>query len=414
VRILSLGGAGAVCQHATRDLVTYSDFSEIVIGDYNVAAAEKLAAELDDPRVSVLTVDANNYDDLLSAFQGFDVILNGLPWKYDLAVTRACVEAGVSGLDVSTEEDQWDYDAVAKEKGIIFVPGVGATPGVTNAMARRGADQLDQVDSVDISFAAFRCPAPAPGLLITFLWEFHPKLKERLYYKDGQYHHVGPFEGLRMMDFGGQIGRQETCYIPHPEVRTMPKSLGAKSVSVRGCFPPHAMRLAKAMLESGLYSEEKIVVKGLETTALEMMHEILLALPESKETPVWGYGLVVEVYGQKDGRPRKITYRNQHPPQEEWGGKAAYYKNIAIPLSIGAQMIGRGDVAHRGIIPPETAIPPLRFFEELARRGISPARDLSKCRPHKYASDRPRRPPYCCRPGPGIFDCRAQLCLDSP
>jgi lysine 6-dehydrogenase len=370
VKILALGGAGAVCQHATRDLVAYSDFSEIVIGEYNVAAAEKLAAELDDPRVSILAIDAEKYGDLVNAFRGFDVVLNGLPWKYDMAVTRACVEAGVNGLDVSTEEDQWDYDAAARKKDIIFIPGVGATPGITNAMARRGADQLDEVDSVDISFAAFRCPAPAPGLLITFLWEFHPKLEARVYYQDGQYHQVGPFEGLRMMDFGGQIGRQETCYIPHPETRTMPESLGVKSVSVRGCFPPHAMRLARAMLESGLYSEEKIVIKGLETTALEMMHEILLALPESKETPVWAYGLVVEVTGKKDGRPRKYTYRNEHPPQEEWGGKAAYYKNIAIPLSIGAQMIGRGDVSARGVVPPEMAIAPLPFFQELARRSI--------------------------------------------
>jgi saccharopine dehydrogenase-like NADP-dependent oxidoreductase len=370
VKILALGGAGAVCQHSTRDLVKYSDFDEIVIGEYNLVAAEKLADELDDPRVSVLEIDAGKYADLVKAFRNFDVILNGLPWKYDLAVTKACVEVGVSGLDVSTEEEQWDYDAAAREKDIIFIPGVGATPGITNAMARRAADQLDEVHTIDISFAAFRCPAPAPGLLITFLWEFHPKTESRLYYQDGEFHWVGPFSGLKMMDFGGQIGEQEICYIPHPETRTMPKSLGAKSVSVRGCFPPHAMRLAKAMLESGLYSEEKITVKGVETTAFEMMHEILLALPESKETPVWAYGLVVEVHGKKDGQDRKYTYRSEHPPQEEWGGKAAYYKNIAIPLSIGAQMIGRGDISARGVIPPETAISPLAFFDELARRGI--------------------------------------------
>jgi lysine 6-dehydrogenase len=370
MKILSLGGAGAVCEHATRDLVTFSDFDEIVIGEYNVAAAEKLASDINDPRVKVLEINAENYDDLVTAFQGFDVILNGLPWKYDLAVTRACVEAGVSGLDVSTEEEQWDYDAAAKEKGLIFIPGVGATPGITNAMARRAADQLDTIEDIDISFAAFRCPAPAPGLLITFLWEFHPKTESRLYYKDGEFHWVGPFAGLKMMDFQGQIGEQEICFIPHPETRTIPKSLGAKSVSVRGCFPPHAMRLAKAMLESGLYSEEPITINGVETTAFEMMHEILLALPESKETPVWAYGLVVEVYGQKDGRELKYTYRNEHLPQEEWGGKAAYYKNIAIPLSIGAQMIARGDVTHRGVVPPETAIDPLIFFDELARRGI--------------------------------------------
>ena len=370
MRVLSLGGAGAVCQHATRDLATFSDFDQIVIGDYNLTAAEKLAAEIADPRVSAMKVDAEDYEGLVKTFGEFDVILNGLPWKYDLAVTKACVEVGVSGLDVSTEEDQWSYDETAREKGIIFIPGMGATPGITNAMARRGADQLDEVDDIQINFAAFRCPAPSPGLLITFLWEFHPKTESRLYYKDGDFHWVGPFAGLKTVNFPGPIGEQEVCYIPHPETRTMPKSLGAKAVSVHGCFPPHAMRLARAMLESGLYSEEKIVVKGVETTAFDMVFELLLQVPESKENPLWAYGLVVEVYGKRDGRKYKYTYWNRHPSQEEWGGEAAYYKNIAIPLSIGVQMIARGDIKVRGVLPPETAIDPEIFFRELARRRI--------------------------------------------
>lgn len=370
MHVLSLGGAGAVCQHATRDLAEFSDLDQIVIGDYNVAAAEKLAAEIGDPRVRVLKVDANDYEGLVETFKGFDVILNGLPWKYDMAVTRACVEAGVSGLDVSTEESQWDYDAAAQEKGIVFIPGVGATPGITNAMARRGADLVDEVDDIQINFAAFRCPAPAPGLLITFLWEFHPQTEERLYYENGEFHWVGPFAGLKTVNFPGPIGEQEVCYIPHPETRTMPKSLGAKAVSVRGCFPPHAMRLAKALLESGLYSEEPITVKGIKTTAFEMMYEILLALPESKKTPLWAYGLVVDVYGKRAGRDVRVRLWNRHPPMEEWGGPAAYYKNIAIPLSIGVQMIARGDVTARGVVPPETAIDPEIFFAELARRRI--------------------------------------------
>jgi lysine 6-dehydrogenase len=370
MRILVLGGAGAVCAHSTRDLAMYSDFSEIVIGEYNVAAAEELVAEIGDPRLKVMEINAENYDELVNAFQGFDIILNGLPWKYDLAVTKACVEVGVSGLDVSTEEDQWSYDAVAKEKDIIFIPGVGATPGITNAMARKGADQLDEVDDIQINFAAFRCPAPAPGLLITFLWEFHPDTESRVYYEDGEFIWAGPFAGLETVNFPGDIGEQEVCYIPHPETRTMPKSLGAKSVSVKGCFPPHAMRLAKSMLESGLYSEEKITIKGIETTAFEMMFDILLELPESKETPLWAYGLVVEIYGKKDGQDRKFTYWSEHPSQDVWGGKAAYYKNIAIPLSVGAIMMARGDVTERGIIAPETAIPPDIFFAELEKRGI--------------------------------------------
>jgi saccharopine dehydrogenase-like NADP-dependent oxidoreductase len=370
MRVLSLGGAGAVCQYTTRDLAEFSDFDEIVIGDYNVAAAEELAADIGDPRVKALKVDANDYEGMVKLFKDFDVVVNGLPWKYDLAVTKACVEAGVSGLDVSTEESQWDYDPAAKEKDIIFIPGVGATPGITNAMARRGADQLDEVEEIQINFAAFRCPAPAPGLLITFLWEFHPKTESRLYYEGGEFHRAAPFEGLKTVNFPGPIGEQEVCYIPHPETRTMPKSLGAKAVSVHGCFPPQAMQLARTMLAWGLYSDETINVKGVEDTPLEFMHDILIQLPATKETPLWAYGLVVEVFGKRNGRDVKVKLWNRHPAMEEWGGKAAYYKNIAIPLSIGAQMIARGDVKVRGVVPPETAIDPLAFFAELHKRGI--------------------------------------------
>jgi saccharopine dehydrogenase (NAD+, L-lysine-forming) len=377
MKTLVLGGAGAVCSETTRDLAQFSKFDEIVVAEYNLEAANKLLEDIGDPRLKAVFFNADDYGSMLKLFPGYDVVINGLPWKYDLAVTKACVEVGVNGLDVSTEEDQWDYDAKAKEKDIIFIPGVGATPGITNAMARRAADQMDTVDDIQINFAAFRCPAPAPGLLITFLWEFHPETEGRVYYEDGEFHWVGPFKGLKNITFPGEIGEQEVCYIPHPETRTMPISLGARKVSVHGCFPPHAMRLAKAMLESGLYSEEPITVIGVETTALEMMHEILLTLPETKETPLWAYGLVVEVFGKKDGQDIKIKLWSEHPPMAEWGGKAAYYKNIAIPLSIGAQMIVRGDVPLRGVLPPETAIDPQIFFDELKLRGILVKEEVS-------------------------------------
>jgi len=371
MKTLVLGGAGAVCSETTRDLARFSKFDEIVVADYNLNAANALIEEIGDPRLKAVFFDAEDYEEMLKLFPGYDVVINGLPWKYDLVVTKACAEVGVNGLDVSTEEEQWDFDATAKEKDIVFIPGVGATPGITNAMARKAADQMDEVDDIQINFAAFRCPAPAPGLLITFLWEFHPKTEGRVYYEDGEFHWVGPFKGLKNITFPGEIGEQEVCYIPHPETRTMPRSLGARKVSVHGCFPPHAMRLAKAMLESGLYSEEPITVMGVETNALEMIHEILLMLPETKETPIWAYGLVVDVFGKKDGKNIKIRLWSEHPPMDEWGGKAAYYKNIAIPLSIGAQMIVRGDVDVRGVVPPETAIDPEIFFDELKLRGIT-------------------------------------------
>jgi saccharopine dehydrogenase-like NADP-dependent oxidoreductase len=370
MRALVLGGAGAVCKETTRDLSRYSNYDEIVVADFNLQAATDLIKDIGDKRLTPLFFDAEDYSSMLKLFPAFDVVVNGLPWKYDLPVTKACVEVGVNGLDVSTEEDQWSYDAEAKGKDVVFIPGVGATPGITNAMAKRAADRMDEVDDIQINFAAFRSPAPAPGLLITFLWEFHPQTESRVYYQDGEFIWAGPFEGLKMIEFPGQIGEQEVCYIPHPETRTMPKSLGAKKVSVRGCFPPQAMRIGKVMLDWGLYSDDPVTIKGIESTPFDIMFDLLLEMPETKQTTIWAYGLVVDVYGKVNGRAVKDTLWSEHPPQEEWGGSAAYYKNIAIPLSIGAQMITNGEVSARGVVPPESSLDPDRFFEELKKRGI--------------------------------------------
>jgi saccharopine dehydrogenase-like NADP-dependent oxidoreductase len=42
-----------------------------------------------------------------------------------------------------------------------------------------------------------------------------------------------------------------------------------------------------------------------------------------------------------------------------------------VPLSIGAQLVARGENTAVGVLPPEKALPTDLFFSELARRGIS-------------------------------------------
>jgi lysine 6-dehydrogenase len=373
MRALVLGGAGAVCQETTRDLSRCSDFEEIVVADYNVAAAQTIVDELDDDRLQVIQFDAENYEAMLELFPKFDVVVNGLPFKYDYPVNKACVEVGVNGLDLSSEDPQFGLHDVALEQDMLFIPGVGATPGVTNVMAAQGITHLDTVEEIQVNFAAFRCLAPAPGLMKTTIWEFHPDQEERAYYEDGVFYPVPPFAGEKVVNFPEPIGQQKVYVVPHDETYTFSKSyqkMGLRRVSTRGCFPPQVMRLMKAMLEAGLFSEEPVELLNRQTNPLAAMEALLLALPVSKENPIWAYGLIVELWGQRGDRQVKVTYWNTHPPMEEWGGKAAYYKNVGIPLAIGAQMLAKGQVKGRGVLPPEQALDPEIFFSELARRGI--------------------------------------------
>jgi saccharopine dehydrogenase-like NADP-dependent oxidoreductase len=381
MRILALGGAGAVAREATRDLAEFSEFDEIVVADYDVAAAQRLVDEIGAAgfgteaaqRLKAIKFDAGDYDAMLRAFPLYDVVMNGLPFKYDLAVTRACVEAGVPGCDLSSEDPQFALDEQARQKGITFVPGTGATPGITNMMVRRAMELLDEVQTADIHFAAFRCLAPAPGLLTTTLWEFDPNTEERqeTYYQDGGWHEAPPMSGGKPVRFHDQIGEQTVYLVPHDEVYSLPASIpGLERAAVRGCFPPHVMRLMGALMEAGLLSGTAVEVGGQEMTSFDACRDLLWAAPSSKENPVWAYGLVVEVTGTRAGRRVTCTYRNEHPPQDAWGGESAYFKNVGIPLSIAAQMIARGQVDRAGVLPPELALPVAPFFEELARRGI--------------------------------------------
>ena len=373
MRVIVLGGAGAVCSETTRDLVSTSTFEEIVIGELAVDRAQELARELADPRVRVVPIDAGDETALTGLLRGFDVVVNGLPFRYDLVVTRAAIAAGVSGLDLSSEDPQFALHEEAVRRGVTFIPGMGATPGITNVMARRGAEQLDRVLEIDIAFAAFRCLAPAPGLLETTLWEFTPDEEERQesYYEEGRWYPAPPLSGEQRVRFHEWIGEQSVYLVPHDEVYSLPRSFpGVRRVTVRGCFPPHVMELMGALMRGGLLSQQPVRIGGETWPAREVTRALLWAVPESRANAVWAYGLVVEVRGEKDGRPCMLRYRNRHPSPEAWGGPAAYFKNIGIPLSIGAQMLADGRIQAKGVVPPEIAVPTELFFAELARRGI--------------------------------------------
>jgi lysine 6-dehydrogenase len=373
MRALVPGGVGAVCKETTRDLAKYSDFEEIVVADHNLEAAQALVKEIGDPRLRAIFFDANDYDGMLRLFPEYDIVVNGLPFKYNYSVARACAKVGVHGMDLAGDDPQFALHEQAAEKGVLYIPGMGATPGITNMMVRRAAEVLDRIDEVEISFAAFRCLAPAPGLLQTTLWEFNPDEADRLgvYFEDGARRPAPPLSGERLIQFGGQIGEQPVYYVPHDESKTLPLSFHSlRRAAVRGCFPPQVMALMGALMRGGLLSAHPVPIDGTELPATEVVRRLLADAPSSQENPVWGYGLVVEVTGEQRSRRTKCTYRSQHPPQEEWGDHAAYFKNVGIPLSIAAQLVAHGQITGTGILPPEQALPTEPFFIELARRGI--------------------------------------------
>jgi lysine 6-dehydrogenase len=380
MKILVLGGCGAMGTEATRDLARTSDFSEIVVADADLARAEALCAELAGPepgRMKAVQIkigtDAGDGAALAGLFSSVDIVLNCTSYVFGLVVTEAAIAAGRPVLDLGglyNTPKQLAMDDRAQQAGVTVVLGMGATPGVTNLMARAGAAHMDRVREVHIAFATFRRMAPSPGLLATVLDEFSPGTV-RFYFEDGKFVEVPPFAGEKEVTFAAPVGRVPTYYVPHSETHTLPRFLpGVRRVDVRGTWRPAIMSALHTYNEIGLLSAAPVAVGGAEVVPKELLRTLYLESEKSHDDQEeYAFYVNVEVVGDKGEHEVVATYNLSHPPRAAWGVSATA-RVTGIPASIGAQRLARGEVARTGVLAPEAAFDPHSFFRALAERDI--------------------------------------------
>jgi lysine 6-dehydrogenase len=359
---------------ATRDLARTSDFEEIVIADANLQGAQTLAAELGGGRVRAMHADASHEVALTKLLRGFDVVANCTIYHFGLTATRAAINAGVNYLDLGglfNTPRQLELDEAARQAGVTVCLGCGATPGVTNLMARRAADQLDRVDEVHIAFASFRSIAPSPGLLDTVLDEFSTGSR-RFFWRDGQFIEVPAFSGAMQVRFAAPVGELETYYVPHSETHTIHRFIGkgVRLVDVRGAWGHEIMQALRVFADLGLTGEQATQFNGQSIPSKQFLRAHLLEhAADFGGDGEWAFFLNVQVLGQRADSLVKLEYISRHPPRTAWG-VGATARMTGIPASIAAQKLARGEVSNRGVMAPEACFDPQSFFADLAKRGI--------------------------------------------
>lgn len=380
MRVVVLGGCGAMGTETSRDLAMTSDFDEITIADLNLGRAEALASELNAQsgrfRVRAAAVDASDEDALFNLIKDYDVVANTMTYHFGLNATRAAIRARTPYADLGglhNTPKQLAMGDEARAADVAIVLGCGATPGVTNVLARRGANDLDSVDAIHIAFASHRSIAPSPGLLDTVLDEFNPEAS-RFYYEDGHLVETQPFDGARVVRFQEPVGAQEVYFVPHSETHTLSRFIGKglRRVDVRGAWRPETMSALRMLLQYRLITSDTVAIDGMTVGVKDVLRAHLLRaaadghLDDQRD---WAFLLSVEVVGRRAGKEARRIYRTSHPGMREWG-KQATAKMTGIPTSIGVQLLARGEVTARGVLAPEAAFEPTQFIAELARRGI--------------------------------------------
>ena len=101
MRILVLGGAGAMGMVTVRDLAESNQVSEVIIGDMNLEKARKIAEWAGGEKITVRKIDISSLEDLKQNMRDADAVANAAPYHLNLTVTKAAIETGKNNFNSS-------------------------------------------------------------------------------------------------------------------------------------------------------------------------------------------------------------------------------------------------------------------------------------------------------------------------
>ncbi|MDD4998803.1 MAG: saccharopine dehydrogenase NADP-binding domain-containing protein, partial [Syntrophales bacterium] len=90
MKVLCLGGAGKICREAALDLVQFSDFERITIGDHDEKAGEEVVTWLNDSRVDFQKIDIQDRAASVRILRDYDIVMDGTTITLN-GLSTACI-----------------------------------------------------------------------------------------------------------------------------------------------------------------------------------------------------------------------------------------------------------------------------------------------------------------------------------
>ena len=372
--VLGAGLQGSACAY---DLLQDKEVEQVRLADLKIGHLPDFLAPHSGRRLLPTPLDVRDEDAVRALMRECDAVMSAIPYYFNFDMARLAVESGVHFTDLggNTEivNEQKTLDADAKRKSITVVPDTGLAPGMVNILAEYGIRQLDSVKSVRI-FVGGLPQEPEPPLNYQIVYSLEGVLD---YYttlswvlRDGKRTQVRALSELEPVSFRNGVGTLEAFHtagglstmafryegkIPEMEYKTLR-------------YPGHAERM-EAIRELGLLDLEPVDVKGMKVIPRDAFMAIVaprLTKPEGKDL----VALRVVVTGMKGSAKMTKTFELVDRYDEKHH-VSAMMRTTGYSLSITGLMQVRGEVKPAGVHTPDECVPPARYIEELAKRGIA-------------------------------------------
>jgi lysine 6-dehydrogenase len=384
--ITILGGAGFMGAGIVRDLISdraIIDITTIRICDTSRPRMEALVTELGDARLELVDLDVTNPALLASAISGADICINCVPTLagHQMVIFEAAFAAPVpyvdlGGLGTYTVKQIAEHERF-KAAGMTAVTGIGADPGMSNVICRAVADELDEIDRINLYWAAELVGDENPILVppysvSTVLAEYaHPSTQ----FLDGKHVTCAPMTGIEVIDLPEPWGRCEFMYSPHSEQLTVPLAEGISEKGIKEftwkLHLPHREHEAwVGLVKAGFGDLDATVeVNGVQVKALDVLTKVIQLnidkngerIPEQQSHEIhFAIGR-----GRKNGEPRTVRCDVIVTPDAMYDG----YVDACTSMnaSIAAQLILKYP-KKPGVFAPEGYFDAATYFPELEKR----------------------------------------------
>lgn len=292
MRIAVLGGAGLMGSGIIRDLISeraICPISVIEVCDLDGAAIEGLIGDLQDSRLSRRVLDVRDGASVQAVLETVDLCLNAVPTLagHQMAIFEAALRSGVryvdlGGLGVYTVQQKAAHERF-KSAGVTAVIGAGSDPGMSNVICRLVADELDQIERINLYWACERFGPENPVLtapysLSTVLAEY---ARSSIQFLDGKHREVAPLTGWETIELPEPWGPTEFMYSPHSEQLTVPLADGIRDKGIREFtwrlhLPRREHEAWVGLIKAGFGDfEEPVMTNGVAVRPLDFLQAVM-------------------------------------------------------------------------------------------------------------------------------------------
>jgi lysine 6-dehydrogenase len=366
-------GSGLMGSVIGWDLARSGDVDEVVVADIDEAKLKALKRRAQGRKLSVEALDIKDTRKVVGFLKKFDVAASALPHGIVHLSDVAAVKAGTRMVNIAFEDEQMEFDSEARKTGAVLIPGCGLAPGLGGILLAHALDELGGGDEGHILVGGLpQNPRPPFDyrLVFSIVGLLREYIEDARVYRDGRLVKVRPFSTVEAVEFPPPIGRLEAFCTDGLAslVYTMKGMRVLDEKTLR--WPGHAEKMG-LLMESGFFSREKVKAGEVEVSPLEVSWAVLgRKLSEGDPKDV----TVMRVIAK--GKKGSIVY-DMVDRYDEKAGVTSMGKTTAYTASIVTQMLGGGEVAGKGVLPPEVAVKGKKvgyLLSELSRRGVTISR----------------------------------------